>query len=524
MQDSHRITLYLVCALMMASLRVSSQTTERVPLPEDTVIRFLSGEILSRSALDDSLLMLLQKYEWQDEDLYHTPISFYKKGELSRSYYAYANILNISPQIINSPEHQVPIVRSFSYMHRIYDITDRVWDILAQNFNRTDQVALPNAFFTALDEQEKYQIRQKQSDIEALILSANTEADETKLSMDFNEEKILVSRREKLSGESFYFSQLKNGRWTPLTKDPFLSLIEFTESAASIDASGRFVIYTKCMSRAWDAVSGGGCDLWFATYIDDSTWAPAQKYFGGVNTPAYEGLACFSIDGKKMYFSSDREGGYGGKDIWYSTWDGIEWSKPINSGPTVNSKYDEFSPYMAEDGSSLFFISNKSGSADIYYSYQGGAFKNAQPEKLPYPINTDDHEISCHVISQTGRIVVATNGKSGRNDFELMIHDLPKKYRPKSKASLSGQMLQLYTLKPIYAEYGRTEDFEWTEEDQTFTNQGNGWFYWELNQHEKLNQIVIKSINTLISTTRDMPIEEIYHSPTLRWNFLLKDE
>ncbi len=522
MYISRRYSILLTCLIL--SYAGLSQTDEIVllKLPRDTVFTFLGDFDMSRHTIDERLSVLSQTYDWDETDLFHTPLYYYGRSSLEHSFRAYQNLMRVTPQIIDLPEHQVPMIRSYSHMHRLDDIAPYIWDLIARHYDDLDYVTVPNAFYQALANEENYLSTVPVERLEEKIYASNTRDDETKISLDYSHEKMLISRRALHSGESFYFSELRDGQWTPLTKDPFLSIIENTESAASIDASGRYVVFTECMSRAWDAISGGGCDLWFTTYIDDTTWAPAQKYLGGINTPAYEGLAAFTTDGRQMYFSSNREGGIGGKDIWYCSWDGMRWTDPANAGPTINSAGDDISPFVSEDGHTLFFSSDRHGNLDIYMKSLQNNSTEDTARRLDAPINTKYHELSCHVISQTGRIIVATNSVGDHKNFDLQIYDLPEDYHPRPQTAISGQILYLRTLEPVYAEYGATEEFLWESDVQTFTNIGNGWYFWELQQNKKIDQIVIKNLSSFAQQKRPLPVDPQYRSHTLRWNLLLQ--
>jgi len=66
-----------------------------------------------------------------------------------------------------------------------------------------------------------------------------------------------------------------------------------------------------------------------------------------------------SPDGNQLYFYSNRPGGLGGYDIWFSPRGKSGWGKPVNLGPTVNSEFNEFSPDPAPDGRHLIFATNR---------------------------------------------------------------------------------------------------------------------------------------------------------------------
>lgn len=85
---------------------------------------------------------------------------------------------------------------------------------------------------------------------------------------------------------------------------------------------------------------------------------------------------CPYIVGNMMVFTSDREGGFGGFDLWYSVFDGQEWSAPVNMGEDINTEYDEYRPVVVstrEEGflnDLMVFSSDRPGGKggfDLYY-------------------------------------------------------------------------------------------------------------------------------------------------------------
>lgn len=82
---------------------------------------------------------------------------------------------------------------------------------------------------------------------------------------------------------------------------------------------------------------------------------------------------CPYMNGNYIFFASNREGGYGGYDLYYSHFENNTWSEPVNMGSEINTEYDEINPvsiyYMDHTNDILFFSSNKTdgkGGYDIY--------------------------------------------------------------------------------------------------------------------------------------------------------------
>src|SRR6185503_7308157 len=97
----------------------------------------------------------------------------------------------------------------------------------------------------------------------------------------------------------------------------------------------------------------------YVSNLVNNEWEPASKLTGGVNTSSWEDNCFLSPDGKTLYFSSSRGGGFGGKDLYKCTmqFDGT-WGDAKNLGDKINTPEDEDDPFMHLDGK-LFLFSSK---------------------------------------------------------------------------------------------------------------------------------------------------------------------
>jgi hypothetical protein len=111
-----------------------------------------------------------------------------------------------------------------------------------------------------------------------------------------------------------------------------------------------------------------------------------------VNSIYREEGAFMTLDGDTLYFASDRPGGYGGFDLYYSLKlpDGT-YGTPLNMGETINTKYDENYPNLSPDGKRLYFASkghNSIGGYDVFYSCLNPETRVwSSPKNLGYPVN-----------------------------------------------------------------------------------------------------------------------------------------
>jgi hypothetical protein len=152
-------------------------------------------------------------------------------------------------------------------------------------------------------------------------------------------------------------------------------------------------------------------------------WSAAKPVEGDVNTSYFESSACLSPDGKTMYFVSEREkGGFGMGDIYMSRREGKnEWGKAVNLGSVVNDEYDQIGVYMHPDGKTMYFASNSPkaiGGYDIFKTtFENGNW--SKPENLGAPINTfgDERFFCMSTDGQTAWLSSDREGTAGELDI-----------------------------------------------------------------------------------------------------------
>ncbi|RFC54012.1 PD40 domain-containing protein [Brumimicrobium aurantiacum] len=142
-----------------------------------------------------------------------------------------------------------------------------------------------------------------------------------------------------------------------------------------------------------------------------------------INTKHWETHITVSPDGRRKYFVSDREGGFGGRDIYVieKLSDGT-WTDPKNLGPTINTKYDEDSPFIAIDNRTMFFSSNgeeSMGGFDIFSSKLDEDYNWSKPVNLGHPLNTtnDDIYYTTNIDGTTGYYTSYRKGGYGEKDI-----------------------------------------------------------------------------------------------------------
>ena len=192
--------------------------------------------------------------------------------------------------------------------------------------------------------------------------------------------------------EDVYISQhLPDGTWGE-AKNIGLPINTNTHDACvalSFDGNNMIIYRT-----APDLLTG---DL-YLSHTDYEGWTVPKKYGTEINTPYIETSACFSNDTSVIYFSSNKPGGFGGKDIYrIKKLPTGRWSNPMNLGPTINTDKDEDSPFIHPDRITLYFSSkghNTMGEYDVFKSVlntETNEFISA--ENLGFPINSVNNDI-----------------------------------------------------------------------------------------------------------------------------------
>ena len=207
--------------------------------------------------------------------------------------------------------------------------------------------------------------------------------------------------------EDVYQSYKENDQWTLPT--PIKSVNTTAHDAAialSVDGQTLFTYRD-------DGDDHG--DIYMSTF--DTAWSAPKKLQGQVNSYSWEGSCSMTPDGRYLYFSSERGGGYGGRDIYRATLQADStWGNVVNLGDSINTALDDDAPFIHPDGITLFYSSkgkNSMGDYDIFQAklnWVDSTFHNAV--NMGYPINTPDND-RYYVLSANGETGYYASGKKG---------------------------------------------------------------------------------------------------------------
>ena len=215
--------------------------------------------------------------------------------------------------------------------------------------------------------------------------------------------------------DDFYFSRKINGVWQEpinITKDLNIKHQAFP---VSMSADGETLFLVQ------DDNDDGNI---YVSYFIDEKWTPIKKLNKNINSKRWETHASVTPDGKKLYFTSERKGGKGGFDIYYSKLDkNGEWGKAINLGDNINTKYDEDLPFIGADNTRLYFCSQgheNIGGYDIFKSeIINGELQKA--ENIGFVLNSPRNDLF-YVASQGNKFTFSRLAK----DESVIVTEAPK--------------------------------------------------------------------------------------------------
>jgi Tol biopolymer transport system component len=218
-----------------------------------------------------------------------------------------------------------------------------------------------------------------------------------------------------------------------VTVDPFTPAVNFKEintsssdGAPSISANGQTLYFASSRNTN----HGNDVNIWVAT-LKDSVWVNMHDLGSPVNTTDWESQPSISPDGNRLFFASNRPGKIGGEassnvDIFVShKLTDSTWGGPVNLGSKINTgKYDG-SPFMAEDGVTLYFSSDGhggQGGLDLFRSRWIGPSDTdwTDPENI-HAINTTFSEFSPAVFNGGRTIYFASDRPGGFGKYDLWV-------------------------------------------------------------------------------------------------------
>jgi len=214
-----------------------------------------------------------------------------------------------------------------------------------------------------------------------------------------------------------FSSYEKAGKWT--VPEPMPNLLNSSRNDVILDftKSGQVLFYFK----GNDLVSG---EILVDSFSTNETTLFSKTFKGPLN-PQMGDISFQFYNDSILVFASRMDGGFGGLDLYISTWSDGSWSAPLNLGDKINTPYDETTPYLAKDGRTLYFSSNSEksmGGLDIFSAkYSDNAETWGRVTNLGVPVNSPGDDVHFRLTSDGLKGYFSSERKGGFGDQDIYV-------------------------------------------------------------------------------------------------------
>ncbi|MCG6187760.1 OmpA family protein [Maribellus maritimus] len=285
----------------------------------------------------------------------------------------------------------------------------------------------------------------------------NSNNDEYWPVISLDQKKLVFTRLIRIPGripqEDFYFSELNSAGWNKAQPISEINTHQ-NEGAEILSADEKLLFFTAC--NRYDGK--GSCDIYYSRFTNQK-WTQAKNAGVQVNTVNWESQPAFSSDNRFLYFSSNRNGGMGNKDIWKIEFKGFDpigniiWGEPENLGKNINTEGNEISPFIHPNNRNFFFVSDfhtGMGGYDIFTSKLSADSVFSKPVNLGYPVNTQNDEQGLN-ISADGRNAYFASARNENSGLDIYRFELDESIRPTPVTYAKTSVIDAKTKQAIRA-------------------------------------------------------------------------
>ncbi|MDX2191655.1 MAG: OmpA family protein [Bacteroidota bacterium] len=253
------------------------------------------------------------------------------------------------------------------------------------------------------------------------------------------------SRMEKIPNEDLFFCVGEDGYWQPA--QPFSTInTDLNEGSPCLSKDGNKLYFVRCNGKD----GYGNCDIYSSDKILDEysgelIWGNVKNLGPHINSRAWDSQPSLSHTEDTLFFASDRLGGFGMSDIWFTfkTKEG-DWAIPQNLGPIINTRGSEVSPFYHPTYDVLYYSSNgfpvSFGDFDIYKVRKVNGNWD-EPRNIGPLINGKGSEYYFTIDSKAKDLFYAKSEEDDIKNLDLYSFPLPMEAQPLAYTRLVGSLV-----------------------------------------------------------------------------------
>jgi tetratricopeptide (TPR) repeat protein len=207
-----------------------------------------------------------------------------------------------------------------------------------------------------------------------------------------------TQKKESLRTSKILSSKIRDSVFSEVTiLSDLINMKQWNNANFSISPDGKVIVFTRCL---YDDNNELRCSLYEAVFKNGTLQQPVKLSSTINQAESTTTQPCLTGNYEKgylLFFASDRKNGIGGIDIWYTerNANGI-YTKPINAGNKINSASNEITPFYDREGDTLYFSSDRNnglGGYDVFKTYFGNDSSKISVSHLPAPLNSGYHDL-----------------------------------------------------------------------------------------------------------------------------------
>ena len=239
--------------------------------------------------------------------------------------------------------------------------------------------------------------------------------------------------------EDIFYSIRVDGLWQYAEEFKKINT-SYNEGSACLSFDGKYLLFSRCNAPG----TQGNCDIYSAVLKSDSTWGDVKNLGPTINSSGWDSHPSLTHKGDTLLFASNRVGGFGLSDIYFSVKDKQgNWEKAQNAGPIINTRNSEVSPFFHHKFNVLYFSSNghplNFGEFDIYKSSQ---LKRSwsEPKNIGPLVNGVGSEYYFTIDSKSQELYYARSNEDDLKNLDLYSFPVPMEAQPEAIVTLKGSL------------------------------------------------------------------------------------